>query len=83
MLPVHIKRLPKLSYFSLSLIFLAFQANAAPTISGVSEVGESKAEKGEIIRVQGSNFGRKEAGPAVLYDHGDIAWENGRLNDYH
>ena len=83
MLPVHIKRLPKLSYFSLSLIFLAFQANAAPTISGVSEVGESKAEKGEVIRVQGSNFGRKEAGPAVLYDHGDIAWENGRLNDYH
>jgi len=83
MLSAPSKKLSQVSCLSLSLAFLAFQVNAAPTISNLGKTSEISAQGGEIFRVQGSGFDEKKLGPAVLYDHGDIAWEDGNLNDYH
>ncbi|NMT63792.1 hypothetical protein [Marinobacter orientalis] len=82
MSPAHLKRKLELSSLSLSLIFSAFQVSAAPTIGSVNKIDEPTAEKGQIMRVQGSGFHDKKSGPAVLYDHGDIAWEGGNLNSH-
>ncbi|SFM70017.1 hypothetical protein [Marinobacter pelagius] len=83
MFPVRLKKNRHLSYLSLTLIFSTFQAVAAPNINNISKLEVSDGEKGDLIRVQGTGFNEKPNGPAVLYDHGDIAWEHGKLNNHH
>lgn len=70
-------------FFAYSLIFGAARVDAAPVIDDVREVGGSLAEAGEMISVKGAGFGEKPTGSAVLYDHADVAWTNGTLNDHH
>lgn len=80
---VRFSKLSQVSALSLSLFFLAFQVSAAPKVRSVFKIEDATSARGEIFRIQGSGFDDKASGPAVLYDHGDIAWEDGKINDHH